>query len=90
MDLDCDQMLTLTDAARVLRVSVRTLFRIRQTGQISYVQVGRRYRFTPEQIEQYIRKSTVKPPQKQESKPKQHPDQARALKELAEIHGIKF
>lgn len=55
-----DRLLTKQQAADLLSVSVRTLDRMRSTGEIQATIVRGSVRFSPEVIERYISKHTVK------------------------------
>ncbi len=91
--MEYEELLTLDDAAKVLNVSVRTLFRIRQTGALYHTMAGKRVRYTLEQLHDYVRRNIVKPGVKasaaKPNKPKD-PEQSRAERELREAHGITF
>lgn len=55
------RLLTLHDAADFLAVSVKTVRRLVETRQLDHVRVGgrRQIRFTPEQLDTYVRRHTV-------------------------------
>jgi excisionase family DNA binding protein len=53
-----DRLLTKKQAANLLSVSVRTLDRMRSTGEIQATIVRGSVRFSPEVIERYIIKHT--------------------------------
>lgn len=49
---------TITEACEYLGVSVPTLREMRRTGQLRYVQVGRRVRFTDEHLAEFVERNT--------------------------------
>jgi excisionase family DNA binding protein len=55
-----DRLLTKQQAADLLSVSVRTLDRMRSTGEIQATMVRGSVRFAPDAIERYIAKHTVR------------------------------
>lgn len=90
--MEFERLLTLYETAEVLNVSIRTLFRIRQAGALRGVRVNRRLRFTWEQINEYIRRGTVKPDVKKAVKAKapKDPEMNLALRDLVEEHSLVF
>ncbi len=54
------QLLSKTQAATWLDISVQTLDRLIDRGEVSTIRVGRRVRFTPEQLNEYLQRSTVR------------------------------
>jgi excisionase family DNA binding protein len=55
-----DRLLTKQQAADLLSVSVRTLDRMRSTGEIQATRVRGSVRFAPDAIERYIARHTVR------------------------------
>lgn len=53
-------LLTKTEAADRLRISVRSLDRLRSVGAIKTVRIGCSVRFTEAEVERFITKSTAK------------------------------
>lgn len=49
-----DELRTLEETAEQLRVSVRTVQRLRSTGQLRAVQIGRRTLFRQREIDAYV------------------------------------
>ena len=90
--MEYEELLTIEEAAAVLKISVPTLYRIRISGEISCTRAGRRIRFTWEQINEYIKRGTAKNGVKPSGKPraKKDPEQDRALRELRDVHGMNF
>lgn len=48
------KLLTIDEAAAVLRVSVRTLHRLVASGQLRPTKIGRRTLFTEKEVESYL------------------------------------
>lgn len=55
-----EEMMTLQEAAKYLKISDRTLWRYVQARKIGCITVGRRYRFTQTILDEYIKANTVK------------------------------
>ncbi len=55
-----DQLLTKRQAAALLSISVRTLDRMRSTGEIQATVVRGSVRFDPTAIERYVARHTVR------------------------------
>jgi excisionase family DNA binding protein len=51
-----DRLLSKREAAALLAISIRTLDRMRSTGEIQAVKVRGAVRFTPAAIERYVQK----------------------------------
>lgn len=50
-----ETLLTLEEVARLLKISTRTVRRLIETDKLNAFYVGGRLRFTPSQIESYIK-----------------------------------
>lgn len=58
-----EQLLTPRDAAKILKVSVRTIYREGERGNLKKIRVGSRLRFRMEDIQKYIADAEEAPPQ---------------------------
>lgn len=58
-----EQLLTPRDAAKILKVSVRTIYREGERGNIKKIRVGSRLRFRMEDIQKYIADAEEAPSQ---------------------------
>ena len=58
-----EQLLTPRDAAKILKVSVRTIYREGERGNLKKIRVGSRHRFRMEDIQKYIADAEEAPPQ---------------------------
>jgi excisionase family DNA binding protein len=54
-------LLTVKQVAEKLNVSVRTVQRMQEDGQIAFVKIGKCVRMREEHLENWIEKRTVKP-----------------------------
>jgi excisionase family DNA binding protein len=58
-------LLTVADAARILRVTLRTIHQLCREGRLAFVLISQRKRcFTQEQIDDFIAARIVEPPKK--------------------------
>ena len=53
--------LNATEAAEVLRMPRQSLLRLAKSGSIGHYRVGRSYRFTPADLEEYRQRNHVAP-----------------------------
>lgn len=51
------RLIDKAEVAEILQTCVRTVDRLRRTGQLAYVRVGRRIRFTEEDVRKFIETS---------------------------------
>ncbi len=58
-----EQLLTPRDAAKILKVSVRTIYREGERGNLKKIRVGSRLRFRMEDIQKYIADAEEAPSQ---------------------------
>ena len=58
-----EQLLTPRDAAKILKVSVRTIYREGERGNLKRYRVGNRLRYRMEDIQKYIAATEVPLPQ---------------------------
>lgn len=58
-----EQLLTPREAAEVLNVSTRTIYREGERGNLKKIRVGSRLRFRMEDIQKYIADAEEAPPQ---------------------------
>ena len=56
-----EQLLTVTDVAKLLRCHFRTVHRLIHQGQLRAIQVGRAFRITRQDYEVYLRIHGTKP-----------------------------
>jgi excisionase family DNA binding protein len=64
MSIDADPLLgllTLTEVAELLRISVPTVRRLQQQRKMPFVKVGGRIRFTRSDVASYLEKRRVRP-----------------------------
>jgi len=54
-------LLTIKQVAEKLNVSIRTIERMQQNGEIAFVKIGKCVRMREEYLENWIDKRTVKP-----------------------------
>ncbi len=90
--MEHEQLLTPSEVASVLRISMRTLLRIRKSGALRETRAGQSVRFTWDQINDYIRSGNAKPSVKRTVKERtaKNPEQNRAIRELADRHGLNY
>jgi excisionase family DNA binding protein len=55
------RLLTLTETAEVLAIPRTGIYRLVNAGELSPVRVGRRLRFRPEHLEEYLQRQSVVP-----------------------------
>jgi len=55
------EIFTTKEVAKKLKVEVSTIYRLRAAGKLGYHKVGEVYRYTQENIDNYL-KSTATPP----------------------------
>lgn len=56
-DLSDSQFLTIAEVAARIRVSKMTVYRIVHSGELPAVRVGRSFRVTEDDVQEYLRKS---------------------------------
>ncbi len=56
-DLSDSQFLTIAEVAAKIRVSKMTVYRIVHSGELPAVRVGRSFRVTEDDVQEYLRKS---------------------------------
>lgn len=56
-----EELLTVREAARLLTISAKKLYRMAASGRIPHVRLGRSVRFSREDLEHWIRQQTVHP-----------------------------
>jgi len=54
-----DDLLTVAEAAKKLRISDDTLYRMTRRGEIAHVRIGKAIRFSPEILQAYLAAQTV-------------------------------
>ena len=54
-----DEMLNLHEAARALRVSRMTVYRLVSAGTLAASRVGKQLRIAPQQLENYIKNNQI-------------------------------
>jgi predicted site-specific integrase-resolvase len=53
------ELINKKDAAKILGISIVTLDRLRKSGKLSYRKIGSFIKFTPGDIDEFIKKSVV-------------------------------
>ncbi|MDP3967316.1 MAG: helix-turn-helix domain-containing protein [Nocardioides sp.] len=56
-DITGAKFLTIAEVAQVMRVSKMTVYRLVHNGELPAVRVGRSFRVTEEDVNEYLRKS---------------------------------
>jgi excisionase family DNA binding protein len=56
---DASRFLSVYEAAKVLDIERSTLYRAMRRGDLPYVTIGKRRRFRPEDLEQYLQPKSV-------------------------------
>ena len=57
MSLSEVRLMTVAEVARAMRVSKMTVYRLVHSGELPAVRVGRSFRVTEEDVNEYLRKS---------------------------------
>lgn len=54
-----DELLTLPEAARYMRISTSTLYRWVHRKQIQHVKLGSRVLFEPDKLKEFVKNNTI-------------------------------
>jgi len=60
-----EQLLTVEDVAKILKVNARTVMRYANSGELVSIEVGSLVRFRPSDLDDYLKKHHRKPKEKE-------------------------